>query len=389
MPAKVLAWFLVVPTSLIAAFFGLAASDETAIAAVLTVVALQTILAVAFCKGDDSARVLLGTEYALLIAFFTLWLASPLLFDSDSHGEAIWRASLALAIPLLAVSVLGCIQMFCARLRKAGQGGQIPQMGERATAQFLDVNDMRLRVAEAGSGEPLVLAHGWGASHRIWDRAVAELAKRRRVIRFDWPGHGESDRSEAPYEVPWFAGVLGKVLDALGLGSAEIAGHSMGGAIAAAFALEHPERVRKLVLVNALVHGPSAYPFRTKLLTLCGMRRLAYWMLGARWFRRWVAKDFTWAERLSDDLVDDLSRGTFASLIRSIVSMRRTVLPLDRLRVPTLVIGTDHDQVLLPSQFEAQRAVPGAVVRMIDGSGHCPNWERPVEFCRVVMEFLD
>lgn len=251
---------------------------------------------------------------------------------------------------------------------------------------WVTVDGLRLRIAEAGQGEPLLLVHGWGGSLGYWRHVAPALAARRRVLSLDWPGFGESDKPDLPYSVEWYTGLLGRLLDRLGIASASIAGHSMGGAISATFALRHPERVNRLVLTNALVQGSTAFFLRTKLLTLPLVRRLGVGMLSFRWFRQYVARDFTHAAPLADDLVGDLARGTSASLIRTILSMKSTNLePLfPELRVPTLVIGGEQDRVLKPSQTEVQRKIPGATVVVLRDCGHIPMVERPEEFLRVV-----
>lgn len=254
----------------------------------------------------------------------------------------------------------------------------------------IEVDGLRAFVREEGQGDPVLLVHGWGFSHRIWLPTIEALRGRCRVIAVDLPGCGDSGKPEAPYSVPWFARWLARAMDALGLESATLVGHSMGGTIALTLALDEPERVGRLVLVNALVQGPTAFGFRTKLLTRPLVRRVAYGMSKFQVFRRWLARDFTYEAPLSEELIAEMGLGTFASLIRPIISLRETDLAgrLKELRAPTLVITTDRDRVLLPAQFEIQRSIPGAEIILLSDAGHCPQQECPEEFHKVLGAFL-
>jgi len=141
---------------------------------------------------------------------------------------------------------------------------------------WIEVEGIRVRRVEEGGGDPVVLLHGWGASHRIFDQAIPKLAERYRVIAIDWPGFGDSENPKAPYTIDWYSKFLGRMLDVLSLESPTILGHSMGGAIAAKFAIENPGRIRSLLLVCPLLHGKTGLPFRTKWMLLPGVRHLIY-----------------------------------------------------------------------------------------------------------------
>ena len=94
-----------------------------------------------------------------------------------------------------------------------------------------------------------MLLHGFGGDLNNWLFNTDKLAERRRVYALDLPGHGESAKDVGAGDLAEFAGVLGGFLDAVGAGRAHLAGHSMGGAVALAFTLEHPDRVASLALV--------------------------------------------------------------------------------------------------------------------------------------------
>ncbi|HEX4446125.1 MAG TPA: alpha/beta fold hydrolase, partial [Polyangiaceae bacterium] len=96
---------------------------------------------------------------------------------------------------------------------------------------------------------PLVLLHGLNDSYRTWRRLAPLLAADRRVLMPDLPGHGLSERPDASYELRWYARLMARWLETIGLDRCDLAGHSFGGGVAQAMLLECPERIRRLALV--------------------------------------------------------------------------------------------------------------------------------------------
>src|ERR1700753_544357 len=114
--------------------------------------------------------------------------------------------------------------------------------------RFVAAGGQRIRVnVRQGTGVPLVLCNGIGASLEVLDPLVEQLDST--VVRFDVPGTGGSPTSLAPYGFPYLAWVLGRVLSKLGIGVVDVLGLSWGGALAQQFAFQNPRRCRRLVLV--------------------------------------------------------------------------------------------------------------------------------------------
>lgn len=115
--------------------------------------------------------------------------------------------------------------------------------------RLLRVSGVEMHAAVMGSGRPVVLLHGLADSHRTWDRVAPALASSRLVIAPDLPGHGLSERPDAPYSLDWYAGTVARWVDAMGLDEIDVVGHSFGGGIAQRLLLELPGRIRRLALV--------------------------------------------------------------------------------------------------------------------------------------------
>lgn len=144
-------------------------------------------------------------------------------------------------------------------------GGQQPERLALPNSAWLDVSGVRLhyRVDGPSDGTPVLLVHGLFGSTETWRYNVdALIAAGYRVIRYDRLGFGLSDKpADADYSLAAQIQMALALLDALGVQRALVVGHSAGGNLAAHFALQHPERVQGLVLVDALLAqgGPPAF----------------------------------------------------------------------------------------------------------------------------------
>jgi poly(3-hydroxyalkanoate) depolymerase len=115
--------------------------------------------------------------------------------------------------------------------------------------RYIAAAGQRIRVnVRPGTGVPLVLCNGIGASLEVLDPLVEQLNPDSMVVRFDVPGTGGSPTSIAPYGFPYLAWALGRVLSKLGIGVVDVLGLSWGGALAQQFAFQNPRRCRRLVL---------------------------------------------------------------------------------------------------------------------------------------------
>ena len=182
--------------------------------------------------------------------------------------------------------------------------------------RYVNAGGQRIRVnVRHGTGVPLVLCNGIGASLEVLDPLVEQLNPDRTVIRFDVPGTGGSPTSLAPYGFPYLAWVLGRVLSKLGIGVVDVLGLSWGGALAQQFAFQNPRRCRRLVLVATgtgamMVPGPptdsgeNGYPAQVLGPRLCRVhrRRAVRWHRPGTRGRRRAAVRAAVARRIQDRL---------------------------------------------------------------------------------------
>jgi pimeloyl-ACP methyl ester carboxylesterase len=222
----------------------------------------------------------------------------------------------------------------------------------------------------AGEGPPLVLLHGLAASARWWQPNIPALSRSFRVTAIDLPGFGASHRL-ARFVLREVPGQVVRAMDELGIERASIIGHSMGGLVAGGIAADHPDRVHRLVLVDAgfLSLSPGI------------VSRVVGPMRAVRWVTPSMARVF----------VEDVARSGLIRLLEATGEVLRAdwadKLPLIRAR--TLVVWGEQDTICpLRIGERIVSLVPDARLLVLGRTGHNPMWERADEFDREVLAFL-
>lgn len=232
----------------------------------------------------------------------------------------------------------------------------------------VDGRIVRYRVA--GAGNPVVLVHGLSGSFRWWARNIGPLSAHVQIFAIDLPGFGDNRRG-GQFALEATAAHILAWMDAVGIERASIAGHSMGGAIAADLTASAPGRVERLVLVDVPLL-PSAR----------GLIRLA--AIGAASARRLPP-------RFLPVLVSDALRAgplTIRNAARALLAA--DLRPrLGCIQAPSLVIWGARD-ALFPVAYgqRVAEALPGADFAVIEHAGHNPMWDQPAAFNRLVLDFL-
>jgi pimeloyl-ACP methyl ester carboxylesterase len=245
-------------------------------------------------------------------------------------------------------------------------------------------DDTVVHYREAGQGPVLILIHGLGSSSEAWQRNMESLGKSYRVIAIDLPGYGKSDKPKADYSVEYHTRVVAEFLEHLGAGKAVLAGNSLGGWIAALAALEHPEKVSGLILINSagLRHDTSS-PVSLNPSNKDEERALLLALFADK-------------SLVTDKLVRDQweYRKDVRSTVQAAQESFKAKLPLldDRLKeikTPTLVIWGRQDP-LIPLEIGERfaRGISGSKMVIIDNAGHLPQVEQPEVFAKAVKSFI-
>lgn len=263
----------------------------------------------------------------------------------------------------------------------------------------LDLGGRRTHYLERGAGEPVVLIHGCNLDASTWIANLDALAARFRVLAPDLWGQGYSTRGPLDWGYPLFGEQILALLDALGIARASLVGHSMGAGTAAWLARRHPERVARLVLVDA-AGIPEPLPLRAKIFRLPGIARLLFWLPTDAIRRRnlldyWihdpavlteeVYRRFSWPQKIagSSDVLISILRRDFLN------ALREDYEALGAHRLPTLIVwGRQDAAVPLRSGETLHRLLPGSRLAVLEDAGHLPNLDRAEAFNRLVIEFL-
>ncbi len=261
------------------------------------------------------------------------------------------------------------------------------------------INDIELYYETRGAGVPLVLISGLGYSLWQWHLMAPYLEDHFQVITFDNRGVGQTDKPAGPYTASMLAADTVGLLDVLGLARAAILGHSMGGFIAQAIALEYPQRVSHLILASTHFGGPRHVPVTAEAMAVLSDRqsdpltrlRNGIVISTAPGFaerhpdliQRWL--DWRTANRLDADGYQ-AQMGIGMALVEEGAAFERK---LPAVSAPTLILFGAHDKVVPPANAELlANQIPGSQIHILPDAGHFFPLETPEEAAQVVIQFV-
>ncbi len=247
--------------------------------------------------------------------------------------------------------------------------------------------DARIHYWRGGRGEALVFVHGFGTEAAVnWQAQLVDLARDHDVLAPDLPGFGRSERVPATNCIALQVRSLRALLDDLGIARASLVGHSMGGWISLAFASAHPERVRRLVVVDAagLRFDPDMALERALLPTTIDDVRLL------------IRANFRDPMRVPAFVLRDLLRLAREDAVSREALLRRLVYgdehldeELHAITAPTLVVWGGADALTPPALGRRiANAIRTAELVVFDDCAHSPNVECPTRFNGLLREFL-
>ncbi|WP_112322781.1 alpha/beta fold hydrolase [Oceanibium sediminis] len=265
-------------------------------------------------------------------------------------------------------------------------------------SQFMEIDGLRVHYRDQGQGDPLVLIHGSNASLHTWEGWVKALEGDFRVISLDLPGHGLTGPDAAGrYDWISMAGIVDTLMARLGLESFAIAGNSMGGAVAWNYAILHPEKVEKLILLNSRGY-PSEEPmpaifkaYATPVLGHVLTRVTPRSSVSASLETVYGDPGKLGAEQVT--LYHDLmlrEGNREATRVRLSQPSRDDLLPrIGEIEAPTLIMWGTEDRWILPKYAERfDRDIPDSEVLLFDGAGHAPMEEIPQVTANAARAFL-
>ena len=278
-------------------------------------------------------------------------------------------------------------------------------------SRFAEINGLTVHYTEMGEGEPVfILLHGFGASEFSWREVGEPLSREGRVIVYDRPAFGLTERpmpgewtGTNPYSVQGNIELLDGLMDERGVEKAILVGNSAGGEVAAAYAIEHPDRVQGLVLVDPAIgskQGGRIPSWILPLLKTPQMRSLGPLLvrsisgeMGNKTIRMaWHDPSLIDPEDYAGYRKPLMVNNWDKALYEFAIAENPTSYDdrLTELAIPVLVVTGDDDRIV-PTESTIQLAerIPGAQLVVFNECGHVPQEECPDQFMDALQGFLE
>jgi pimeloyl-ACP methyl ester carboxylesterase len=286
------------------------------------------------------------------------------------------------------------------------EGTRPPTELADSDSRFIEIEGVQVHYKQLGQGQPVfILLHGFASSTYSWREVMAPLAEIGTVIAFDRPAFGLTERplkwkEVNPYSTAFSVKLTVGLMDALGVGQAILVGNSAGGTVSMLTALEYPERVQALILVDPAVYttGSERSPIVNALLHTPQAQRLG--PLLVRRFQE-SGRDFgisAWHDptKLADEIWAGYTLPLQAehwdfALWQFTLAASPLYLPdrLGEFTQPILVITGDDDRVVpTADSIKLAGELPGAQLVVIPDCGHVPHEEKPADFLKAVRDFV-
>lgn len=260
---------------------------------------------------------------------------------------------------------------------------------------YANANGVKIAYDQVGQGTDAVFVHGFTFNRQMWNEQVPYLQQRLRMTRLELRGHGDSDAPAEGYSPLDYDRDILAVFEAAGIDRAPLVGMSIGGRQGLRFALSHPERVSKLVLVAPVVEGIA--PDKE---TMNCFRSMAKGLAGGRWEQvvdeHWLQAGYWDVAREHPELLAKVremvltySGGAFKTREQTPREVWQKPEDYAEIQCPVLIIAGELDTGEVKRGIEAVAvAIPNCTVKTLAGRGHTVNMEAPEETARLIEEFI-
>jgi 3-oxoadipate enol-lactonase len=257
-----------------------------------------------------------------------------------------------------------------------------------AEFQTIEIGPVSLNVEVSGEGPAIIFIHGFTTTSGFWRNQVDLLAQDHKVVCFDLRGHGDSAKPHGvPYTIEAFSDDLVQLMDRLGIDEAVLVGLSMGGSIVMRTALDHPDLVKALVLVDTSAAGVGEAIQSSRVLSQIDT-------LGVETASAEVI-EHSFAASTDRSIVDwaknEVTKAPVHVAKEAIVSLGTFDVrdELEKIGCPTIIIVGEEDKITPVSLSERlNKGIARSKLVIIKGSNHFPMLEQPAAFHEAITEFL-
>ncbi|TKJ25025.1 MAG: hypothetical protein CEE42_08845 [Promethearchaeota archaeon Loki_b31] len=277
------------------------------------------------------------------------------------------------------------------------------------TEEYADLKGVKICYEIRGDGDPLILIHGFGTTKNDWKLAqVDTLSEKFKIIIFDNRGAGKSDHPNEPYLMEIFADDTNALMEYLKIEKAHILGSSLGGMIAQTFAINYPNRINKLILINTTPSFPSnpsgieMYKRNkiTKYNAILKDPEKAFWEYGISGFSRNFKKmlqenpkkkfhGLFSAEDMMKEMINDPSTPQDSENQTNALMHYNVLNKLHTIKSESLIITATHDRTLPKMLSEKiHEKIPNSKLIVIEKAGHGSPLEKAPEINQYIIDFL-
>jgi pimeloyl-ACP methyl ester carboxylesterase len=268
-------------------------------------------------------------------------------------------------------------------------------------SKFIEIDGMQVHYRDEGTGFPIVLLHGTAASLHTWDAWSQELIKNYRVIRMDLPAFGITGPNKNPdYSIKNYTKFLHQFLSKLQIEKCYLAGNSLGGNIAWNYTAEHPEKIAKLILIDASgLPTNKPQPFVFKMAKTPILNSLFLYFTPKFFIEKNIKEVYADDSKISSKLIERYHKMALREGNRkAFIDRAKTDFTpnefknsdkLQSILTPTLLIwGAKDEWIPLENGKRMNNLLPNATLYIIENSGHVPMEENPKESLLILKEFL-
>ena len=268
-----------------------------------------------------------------------------------------------------------------------------------ATGKVIELDGLPTHYVEKGSGEPVILIHGFFFDSYMWNKNIDVLAERFKVYAFDLWGFGYSTREPLDYGYPLYTQQLLKFMNTLDISRASLIGQSMGGGTIINFTVSNQDRVDKIVLVDP-AGMPNPLPFIGKIANLPKLRELLY-SLNNNFIRKMtLGSTFLHNKQIiTDEYLENATRfhkikGTTEAMLnitrrQFFDTLVEEIKTLGMMNVPTLIVwGREEKGIPLQTGQEMHKILKDSRFEIIDEAGHCAHDDQSDRFNQLALNFL-
>lgn len=305
-------------------------------------------------------------------------------------------------ITVLSAITAGCTTSSMSKRDLADYTAGLTYVTEPASL-FGTSEDVKIHYLEAGDASlpPMILIHGFSSLAYTWQEDLPPLSQKYHVFALDMPGFGFSSKlPDFPYGIPNYSKAVLNFMEQKGIDKTIIGGNSMGGAISLWLAINNPEKITRLILVDAAAYNTDKRPGLVSLAQKQWLRPIAKPFFG-KWILRMGLKQVYYDDsKVTPALVEEYGRPYKMRngknvpfwLFRNTPEGKNMFVDVDKIKdikIPTLIIWGENDQwIPLDNAYKFKNDIAGSELVVIPKCGHVPQEEKPEVVVKAILDFL-